>query len=292
MSFQFVDQILTLEPNKRVVGIKHITAKDIYLVKKSLNEKPAILPGIVSEAVGQCFAWLVLSNNNFTYQPVGGVVEQIDFKNDAYLGDDIILEANIVSIENEAITFNGIARVADKEILSITNSVAPLIPVCNLRDPQRAKNYFTKISSAKNLYQCEETIDKIDDKKFFDFKYDEILSCEQDDKIIAHKHIRETEPFFEDHFSLRPVVPLTALSQYNVSLAQWYIDKFFPKKREQFAAKLMRNIKIYDFIDPGADIETIMKISNDDESNYVFRFCSKVKGRRVFVAQLIFQREM
>jgi len=115
------------------------------------------------------------------------------------------------------------------------------------------------------------------------------LTCEPGVKVVARKHICKNEPYFEEHFGLRSVVPLTVLSQYNVSLAQWYLNKFFPEKHAQFFPQQMCNIKIYDFIDPGSDIETIMKISNDDENNYVFRFCSKVNGKRVFVAQLIFQ---
>jgi len=149
-----------------------------------------------------------------------------------------------------------------------------------------AKDYFTKIS----LGEYKNISEKAAQKDFFVFAYDEILVCEPN-KVVARKHVMENEPFFQQHFGLRSVVPLTVLSQYNVSLAQWYLNKFFPEEHMQFSPKQMRNVKIYDFIDPGADIETTMKISNNDD-NYEFRFCSKVNNKRVFVAQLIFQKKV
>ena len=56
-----VDRILEFEPNKRIVGIKHVTHGEPNLAKQR-NGVPVIPPTIVMEAVAQVGAVLVLAS--------------------------------------------------------------------------------------------------------------------------------------------------------------------------------------------------------------------------------------
>ena len=58
--FLLVDRITELEPDKRIVGIKNVSLNERYLSRPP-GERPALPPTILTEAVAQVGAILILS---------------------------------------------------------------------------------------------------------------------------------------------------------------------------------------------------------------------------------------
>ena len=58
--FLLVDRIIELEPDKRIVGIKNVSLNERYLSHQP-GESPALPPTILTEAVAQVGAILILS---------------------------------------------------------------------------------------------------------------------------------------------------------------------------------------------------------------------------------------
>ena len=58
--FLLVDRITELEPDKRIVGIKNVSLNERYLAHQP-GESPALPPTILTEAVAQVGAILILS---------------------------------------------------------------------------------------------------------------------------------------------------------------------------------------------------------------------------------------
>ncbi len=58
--FLLVDRITELEPDKRIVGIKNVSLNERYLSHRP-GESPALPPTILTEAVAQVGAILILS---------------------------------------------------------------------------------------------------------------------------------------------------------------------------------------------------------------------------------------
>ena len=67
--FHFVDQILELEPGRHALGAKYVTSGDTF-VRATAAGVPALLSGIIGEALGQLGAWSVMAANDFTVRPV------------------------------------------------------------------------------------------------------------------------------------------------------------------------------------------------------------------------------
>ena len=76
MSFLFVDKILSMDAEQKVVGIKHVTANDKYLAKDRLG-KLILMPSIIGETLGQLGAWYVMQACGFEKRPVAGVVPSV-----------------------------------------------------------------------------------------------------------------------------------------------------------------------------------------------------------------------
>jgi len=58
--FLLVDRITELEPDRRIVGIKNVSANERYLSRVG-GERPAMPPTILTECVAQVGAILILS---------------------------------------------------------------------------------------------------------------------------------------------------------------------------------------------------------------------------------------
>ncbi len=59
--FLLVDRITEFEPDKRIVGIKNVSLNERYLSTTSADGRPALPPTILTEAVAQVGAILILA---------------------------------------------------------------------------------------------------------------------------------------------------------------------------------------------------------------------------------------
>src|ERR1700730_11695059 len=143
MNFLFVDKILSLEPGKKTVGLKQVTASDEYLYYNHQGNL-AINPSIIAEALGQLGSWNVIKTSDFNFRILGGVVEEINALEDVLVGDTILLETTIDSLdlEGKTVQFHGTAYVRENPVLQMKNCLVPLFPLEELNDIGKVKKEF------------------------------------------------------------------------------------------------------------------------------------------------------
>ena len=108
--FLLVDRITELEPDRRIVGIKHVGADEPYLVRTAAG---AVLPPmILMEAVAQVGAIMVLGKpENKDKLAFFMGIERARFRRPARVGDVVVIEAHVLRLGSRMGRFAGTARV-------------------------------------------------------------------------------------------------------------------------------------------------------------------------------------
>ena len=109
--FLLVDRITELEPDKRIVGIKNVSADEHYLAHP-VGEPPVLPPTILTEAVGQVGAILILSkpeNRDRLIFFMG--MERVRYKRPVHPGDVVEIEATVLRLRSRMGILRGVARV-------------------------------------------------------------------------------------------------------------------------------------------------------------------------------------
>lgn len=123
--FLFVDRITELEPDKRIVGIKNVTIDECYLSAAWPGGRPALPPTILTEAVAQVGAILILARpENRDLLPLFRGIERVRFRVPVYPGDQVIIEARVKRLRNRMGVLDGKVRVGDKLIAHGTMTFA------------------------------------------------------------------------------------------------------------------------------------------------------------------------
>ena len=122
--FLLVDQVTELEPDKRIVGIKNVTLNERYL-SRAPGERPALPPTILTEAVAQVGAILILSKpENREKLPFFMGIERVRYRRPVYPGDTVEVEACVRRLRSRMGQLDGFARVDGKVVLAGTMTFA------------------------------------------------------------------------------------------------------------------------------------------------------------------------
>lgn len=125
--FLLVDRITELEPDKRIVGIKNVTLNEKHL-SQGVGEQPALPPTILTEAIAQVGAILILSKPaNSEKLIVFAGIERVRFRRPALAGDVIVIEAHVKRLRSRMGQLQGCARVNGQIIADGTMTFA-LVP--------------------------------------------------------------------------------------------------------------------------------------------------------------------
>ena len=109
--FLFVDRIVALEPDKRIVGIKNVTSDERYFIAGP-GGIPVLPASILTEALAQVGAVLVLSkpeNRSRLVYFMG--IDRVRYRRPVRAGDTVELEAIVVRLRAKMGSFRGVARV-------------------------------------------------------------------------------------------------------------------------------------------------------------------------------------
>jgi 3-hydroxyacyl-[acyl-carrier-protein] dehydratase len=112
--FLLVDEILELEPGKRVVGRRQIRADDWWF-PGHFPGRP-VMPGVLTiEAIAQAGAVAVLADEaNAGKLPFFAGIDGCKFKRVVEPGDELTLECEFVRVRGPVAKGEGIARVGDE----------------------------------------------------------------------------------------------------------------------------------------------------------------------------------
>ncbi len=115
--FRMIDRILEIEPGRRAVALKNVSADEPYFPGHFPGEP--ILPGIlILEALAQT-GGLAFHSKDETEEggiPVLARVEEFRLKRKATPGDQLILEAEVLRVFSNLAKVKALARVGDEPI--------------------------------------------------------------------------------------------------------------------------------------------------------------------------------
>ena len=115
--FLLVDRITELEPDRRIVGIKNVSLNERFLSRQA-GDRPALPPTILTEAVAQVGALLILSKpENREKLIVFMGIERVRYRRPVYPGDVVEIEARVKRLRSKMGQFEGMARVDGRVVI-------------------------------------------------------------------------------------------------------------------------------------------------------------------------------
>jgi 3-hydroxyacyl-[acyl-carrier-protein] dehydratase len=114
--FLFVDRVIALEPDQRIVGIKNVTSDERYFIAGP-GGVPVLPASILTEALAQVGAVLVLSkpeNRSRLVYFMG--IDRVRYRHPVRAGDTVELEAIVVRLRAKMGSFRGVARIGGRVV--------------------------------------------------------------------------------------------------------------------------------------------------------------------------------
>ena len=291
MRFLFVDRIMQLSPAGVVRGIKHITRDDAYLCYDDQG-RSCFIPSLIGEALGQLAAWSVMFSNDFTRRPVAGLASSARLFRQAFVGETLLLESVIDSLDESAVQYHSVARVADEIIFTIDGALGPLLPMEDFIDPVDVRRQFDEINRPGEWTGIATTVEQADEELLttaslpvISMCFDRILSSEPGVRLCAEKRVTRAAPYFPDHFPNKPVLPMTVLLECKLNLAREFVS------RAGFATSYhvseLCKIKMNGFVYPGDVVVCYLTVKKQSADELILSFRSEVEGRRVCVLDVV-----
>lgn len=292
MRFLFVDRIVQFSPGQVVRGIKHVTRDDAYLTTDEQGQA-CFISSLIGETLGQLAAWNAMHFHNFTLRPVAGIVGSARLHRPAYLGETILLESYIDSLDERAVSYHSVASVGETPIFTIEGALGPLLPMSDFIAIEDVKAQFNAIyhpdetfhpdnyhQDLASLIQCETG------PTVAPMRFDRLISSEPGVSLVAEKRVSNAAPYFPDHFPNKPVLPMTVLLECQLNLAKEFLAQ--AGLASVFQVSELRKIKMNEFVSPGAVIVCHVKVKQQTTDELVLSYRSEVDGKRVCVMDLVF----
>jgi beta-hydroxyacyl-ACP dehydratase FabZ len=112
-----VDRILEIDPGKRIVGLKNVSANEQFF--QGHFPGAPVMPGVlIVEAMAQCCAVLFLRElpDRDTKLFLFGGIDKARFRKPVVPGDQLILECEVLQKRAGTVKMKGVARVADNVV--------------------------------------------------------------------------------------------------------------------------------------------------------------------------------
>ena len=122
--FLLVDRVTALEADKRIVGVKMVSLNDRYLATNP-GERPTLPPTILTEAIAQVGAILILSKPENREKLIFFMsIDRVRFRHPVYPGDVVEIEAVVKRLRSRMGVLSGAARVDGKVVCDGTMTFA------------------------------------------------------------------------------------------------------------------------------------------------------------------------
>src|SRR5688500_5961660 len=113
--FLLVDRIIEFEPDKRIVGIKNVSVNERYLSPATNRQRAALPPTILTEAVAQVGAILILAKPENRHRLIYFMgIDKVRYRGAVYPGDVVEIEALVKRLRSRMGILTGRARVRGK----------------------------------------------------------------------------------------------------------------------------------------------------------------------------------
>jgi len=136
--FLFVDEIVELEPDRRIVGIKRVTHDEPWLTSTSRHRR-ALPSLLLMEAVAQVGAIMVLAKAENRGRLIFFMgTRTVHFRRPVYAGDVVSIEAVVRLLRTRSGLFHGRARV-DGRVVAHGAMTFALGPAGDARETERVE---------------------------------------------------------------------------------------------------------------------------------------------------------
>ena len=122
--FLLVDRVTEFEPDKRIVGVKNVSQNDRYLWRAE-GERPALPPAILTEAIAQVGAILILSKPDNQDKLIFFMgIDRVRYRRAVHPGDVVEIEAVVKRLRSRIGALSGAARVNGQVVCDGTMTFA------------------------------------------------------------------------------------------------------------------------------------------------------------------------
>lgn len=122
--FLLVDRVTDFEPDRRVVGIKNVSLNERYLWHGA-NERPVLPPTILTEAIAQVGAILILAKPENREKLIFFMgIERVRYRKAVHPGDTVEIEAVVKRLRSRMGVLSGAARVNGEVVCDGTMTFA------------------------------------------------------------------------------------------------------------------------------------------------------------------------
>ena len=109
--FLLVDRVTEFEPDRRIVGIKNVSLNERFLSHQP-GERPSLPPTLLTEAVAQVGAILILSKPENSQKIIVFMgIKRVRFRRPVHPGDVVEIEAIVERLRSRMGVLSGTARV-------------------------------------------------------------------------------------------------------------------------------------------------------------------------------------
>jgi 3-hydroxyacyl-[acyl-carrier-protein] dehydratase len=123
--FLLVDRITEFEADKRIVGIKNVSLNERYLWRAPDGDSLALPPTILTEAVAQVGAILILAKpENRQRLPFFAGIQRVRYRRPVRPGDVVEIEAVVIRLRSRMGLLKGVARVDGQRVVEGTMTFA------------------------------------------------------------------------------------------------------------------------------------------------------------------------
>jgi len=123
--FLLVDRITEFEPDKRIVGVKNVSLNERNLAHPPEGGAPVLPPTILTEAVAQVGAIMILSKPENQQKLIFFMgIEKVRFRRPVHPGDVVEIEAEVKRLRSRMGVLRGVARVGGKVVVGGTMTFA------------------------------------------------------------------------------------------------------------------------------------------------------------------------
>lgn len=123
--FLLVDRVTELELDKRIVGVKNVSLNERYLSRSGDGRTLVLPPTILTEAVAQVGAILILAKpENRQRLPFFAGIQRVRYRRPVGPGDVVEIEAVVIRLRSRMGLLKGVARVGGARVVEGTMTFA------------------------------------------------------------------------------------------------------------------------------------------------------------------------
>ena len=202
MSFQLVDQILSVQPGAHARGVFQPRSPDGDLAL-----------GLIVEAIGQLAAWATMPTLGFDHRPVAASAGLVEVLRAPSPGTPIDLEVEISATRRQAISYQGTASCHGETCISLQRAIGPLLPMEEFDDKSRVRDLFNAL--------CGDGLPPVPTVKPTDYQpVAEIGPVDSAKGFSGSLQLPTDSAIYADHFPRQPVFPATLLLQVQFDQAR------------------------------------------------------------------------